>query len=305
MVCALTGLHGRAHADKNDFTLDRLIGRPSMMGATNDPNGNIPLQTQYRSLMSEMGVVMAPRLLSPADSLGLSGFSMTFDTSFTSINDKADYWQKGVQQVSGSFLPTVSVTARKGLWAFFPGFEFGAGLTYLVDSSIYGLNAYVKFAIQEGFHGWILPSIAVRAAVTRLVGTQQVGMTIVSTDATISKSFGLAGTVKLDPYLGANLLVNIIRGEVIDTTPDIDAYRQGPGSTDLNSNTVFPTQDNILRWRLFAGFRLVYAFAVFGAEFSWAFCNDTAMSCGQTSATRITDRSDGQAQISLTAGFTF
>jgi len=301
-ICAAAA---SARADQNDLTLERLVGRPANPGDFVDVQGNFPLQSAYRSLMSELGVVMAPRLLSPADTLGYSGFAFSFDSSFTSINNRADYWQRGVRDVSSSFLPTVSVTARKGLWAPWPSFELGAGFTHLVHSSIFAVNAYAKFGIHEGFHGWAVPSIALRAAVSRILGTRQVDMTVVSTDLSVSKSFGLGGTLKLDPYLGANLLVTIVRGEVIDTTPDVDAFRQGGMSVDLNSNTVFPTQDNILRWRLFFGLRFVYSIVAIGAEFSWAFCNDRAIDCGKDDPNKIVDRSDGQAQLSLTAGLTF
>jgi len=297
-------LASSAHADRNDLTLERLIGPPSSPGAVNDVT-SIPLQSAYRSLVSELGVVMAPRLLTPADTLGYSGFAFTFDSTHTSINDKADYWQKGVRNVSGNFLSTVSVTARKGLWAPFPSFEIGAGLTYLVDSSIYALNAYAKFGIQEGYHGWILPSIAVRGSVARLLGTNQIDMTVISTDLTISKSFGIAGSFKLDPYIGANLLINIVRSQVIDSTPNIDAYKQGGMGLDLNSNTVFPNQDSILRWRLFVGLRWVWSIVSITGEFAWAFCNDTATNCRGDGGTKIFDRSDGQATISVGAGLQF
>jgi hypothetical protein len=294
-----------AHADRNDFTLERLIGPPSLPGAFNDPAGNIPLLSQYRSLMSEMGVVLAPKFLDRADTLGWSGFNLSFDTTFTAISNKADYWRRGVRDVSSSFLPTVTMMARKGLWAPLPSFEIGAGLSHLVGSSILALQAYAKFAVHEGFHGHPIPSIALRAAVSRPMGTAQVDMTIVSTDLSLSKSFGLAGTLRLEPYLGANLLITIVRSQVIDTTPAVDAYRQGPMSVDLNSNTTFPDQDPILRWRLFTGLRLVYSILAITAEFAYTLCNDTGLDCQRDNPMRLTDRSDGQAQLSFSAGLIF
>lgn len=294
---------GSARADRNDLTLERLTGRPSAPGAFNDPS--IQTQSAYRSLMSELGVVMAPSLLTPADSLGWSGFQFDVESRFTEISDQADFWKKGVENVSGGFLPTISVMARKGIWAPAPSFEIGAGGTTLLDSGIYALQAYAKLGIHEGFHGWAMPSVALRAAVSRLVGTTQVDMTVVSTDVTLSKSFGVAGALQLDPYLGGNLLVDIVRSQVIDTTPDVDAYKQFPTTIDLNSNTTFPTQDDILRWRLFFGIRMVYSVLSLDAEFSWAFCNDTANSCGKDDPTKIVDRSGGQAQLTIAAGLVF
>lgn len=304
-ILALVGLAQVARADRNDLTLERLIGPPKSPGAFNDPD--IATQSAYRSLMSELSVVMAPTLLSPADSLGWSGFQFDVSSSFTQISNQADYWKKGVDDVSGSWLSTVSVLARKGIWAPLPSFELGAGGTTLANSGIFALQAYAKLALHEGFHGWALPSIAARAAVSRLVGTTQVDMTVISTDLTVSKSFGIAGTVRLDPYLGANLLVSIVRSQVIDTTPGIDAYKQFPATVDLNSNATFPDAagDNILRWRMFAGFRLVYSVLSLSGEFSYAFCNDTANSCGKDDLTKLMDRSSGQAQLTIGAGVIF
>jgi hypothetical protein len=302
---AFVGFAQSARADRNDLTLERLLGPPKTPGAFNDPD--LATQTEYRSLMSELGVVMAPTLLSPADSLGWSGFQFDLASSFTQISNQSDYWKKGVADVSSSWLSTVSVLARKGIWAPLPSFEIGAGGTALTDSGIFALQAYAKLALHEGYHGWAMPSMALRAAVSRLVGTTQVDMTVISTDATLSKSFGLGGTMRLDPYLGANLLVTIVRSQVIDTTPNIDAYKQYPSTVDLNSNTTFPDAagDNILRWRMFAGFRLVYSVVSLSAEFSYAFCNDTANSCGKNDLTKLMDRSNGQVQLSLAGGLIF
>src|SRR5262245_49201070 len=109
LALMLVGLRGQARAERNDLTLERLIGPPPLPGALNDPNGNIPLLSSFRSLMSELAVVMAPKFLSPSDTLGYSGFHLSFDSTFTSISNHADFWKKGVKEVSGGFLPTLTV----------------------------------------------------------------------------------------------------------------------------------------------------------------------------------------------------
>lgn len=300
---AVAVLPARAHADRNDLTLERIVGMPTGTGF-NDPSDPVK-QTMYKSLMSELALVMAPRMLAPADTLGYSGFQLMFETSFTQISNHADFWQQGVQNVSGGFLSTVSVMARKGIWLPLPGFEIGAGATKLIDSSMYAVQGYAKLALHEGFHDWALPSFAVTGAVSHLLGSPEVDLTTVDIHATVSKSFGIGGTVTLDPYVGAGTLLSFVRGEVIDTTPNVDAFRDGPSSTDVNNNTTFPDPDTIVRWRIFAGFRLVYAFLTFTADFAYTFCNDTAGDCNKMDPTRVTDRSGGQAQINFAGGFTF
>ena len=60
---------------------------------------------------------------------------------------------------------------RKGLWLPLPAFEFGAGALSILGSHMYALQGYAKMALQEGFHGWWLPSFAVRGAASQLLGT--------------------------------------------------------------------------------------------------------------------------------------
>jgi hypothetical protein len=305
-LCAVAVAVGSvdARGDRNDLTLERIIGMPTVPGMFNDPSDPVR-QTQYKSLMSELSVVMSPRALAPSDTLGYSGFQLAFETSFTQITNTADYWQKGVENVSSSFLPTISVMARKGIWLPLPGFEIGAGATKLMDSSMYAVQGYAKLALHEGFHDWAIPSLAVRGAVSRVLGTSQVDLTVLSLDASVSKSFGIAGTVTLDPYLGAGTLLSFVRGQVIDTTPNVDAYRQGAGSNDVNANTTFPDPDTIVRWRLFGGFRLLYAFLAFTGEFAYTFCNDSAGNCGKVDMIKVTDRSGGQVQINFSGSLVF
>jgi hypothetical protein len=289
-----------ARADDNDLTLERIIGPPAKGAMYNDPT--LAEQTMYRSLMSELSLVMAPTVLTPADSLGYSGFQLSLESSFTQITSGADYWQKGVEHVSGNFLPTLTVMARKGLWLPLPGFELGAGATKLFGSGMYAVQAYAKFALHEGFHDWALPSFALRGAVSHLLGASEVDLTTVAIDATLSKSFGLAGTATLDPYLGAGTLLSFVHSQVIDTTPDVDAAKN---NIDLNFNTTFPDPDMIVRWRIYAGFRLLYAFLALTGEFTYTFCNNTAMNCTQDDPTKIVDRSNGQAQINFSGSFVF
>jgi hypothetical protein len=154
---------GAALADRNDLTLENLIGRPSVPGMFNDPT-DVGRQTLYKSLMSELGVVMAPHLLSPADTLGFYGFQLSFDARFTQITNSADYWQRGVESVSSSWLSTVSVLARKGVWMPLPSIEVGAGGTKLIASNLYALEAYVKVAIHEGYHSLPIQQAAIHVA---------------------------------------------------------------------------------------------------------------------------------------------
>ena len=257
-----------ATADDNDFVMSRL-GVPVTDGSGQviDVVGD---NRRYRSLMSEFGVAMAPRLIEPADTLGFGGFQFAADIAFTSISSGEDYWDV-LERPSDGFLNTVGFFARKGIWLPLPSFEIGAGAVHLLDSELWAAQAYAKFAVHEGYHDLPLPSLAVRGGVSRVMGSEQIDLTVASIDIVASKSFGLGGVVNLTPYGGWNLLIIVPRSEVIDKTPNIDVLEQPEDST---MNFVFSDQDNIYRNRFFGGVKLKYY------VFTVAFEANLAMSGG-------------------------
>jgi hypothetical protein len=282
-------------------------------------------ETRFRSLMSELGVVVAPRLQTPADTLGFAGFQFSAEIGMTKISKDASFWN-GVAAVDplnpnaarpDPYITTVGGYARKGLWFPLPAFEFGAGAMNIVGSSMFALQGYAKLALQEGFHGWALPSLAVRGSASHLTGTDQVDLTVTGVDVVISKAFSIAGTARIEPFGGWNLLLIDARSGVIDATPSCDAYqlRQGavaPGPycapmqagtwDDLNANFTFPDQDLITRHRLFVGFKLKLSVLFMAAQY------ELALRGRSRDAMKINGARDASAQqqgFSLSAGFDF
>jgi hypothetical protein len=304
-----------AVADDNDLVLSRL-------GLTTADDGNIPMGTvipdnrRFRALASELGVALAPRFAGPADSLGFSGFNFSADTSFTTIDSGADYWcatekssacTPGAVKGSGA-LTTVGLFVRKGIWLPLPSFEFGAGALHLLSSRMWAAQAYAKFAVHEGFHDWPIPSLAVRGAASRLMGSPELDLTVASLDVSASKSFGIGGVANLSPYLGWNVLWIVPRSEVIDKTPNIDAFTE---PTDVTSNFVFEDQDTVLRQRLFGGLKVkYYVFALTleaGYTLSGSSVDDrsgTDADCASVPAT-MKDRCDAADSAPGQASYTF
>ena len=257
-VLTVVGLTHAAHADKNDLVLSRL-GQPN-----STMTDVVPFNQDFRSLVSELGVVIAPKLLSPADTLGYSGFQFSAELSYNTINSDARYWCateessacSGAGATKGSdHIDTFSVFARKGIWLPLPSFEVGAGASQVLGSTMWAGQIYGKFALHEGFHDWPIPSVAARGAASRLFGSEQLDLTVASFDISVSKSIGVQGTVNLEPYAGWNYLWIIPRSEVIDKTANVDAFAD---PNDLRNNFVFPDQDNITRQRLFGGVKVKY-----------------------------------------------
>ena len=77
---------GRARAGDNDLVLSRL-GSINAGGDDVIPNNQL-----FRSLVSELGVVLAPKFLSPSDTMGYSGFQFSAELAHNSIHNGASYW---------------------------------------------------------------------------------------------------------------------------------------------------------------------------------------------------------------------
>jgi hypothetical protein len=250
-----------ARAGSNDLVLSRL-GQL----VTGDAGDQVVPDTEaFRSLASELGVVFAPRLSAPADTLGYGGFEFAADLSFTTINSGESYWrarQGYTTDPTGrhgpGVMPTVGIGLRKGIGFPLP-LELHVGAVHLIESSMWGAQSSLKIAIYEGFHERPLPSLAVRVGGSRLMGTDQIDLTTGSVDVSLSKSIGVSGAVNLQPYGGWNGLFIVPSSGVLDKTPHVDSR----SADDANMRFSFRTQDPIVRNRLFAGLKLRhYVFAL-------------------------------------------
>lgn len=298
-----------AHADANDLVLARLASR------TVDGSGNLtavtPDNTAFRSLASELGVVLAPQLLTPADTIGFGGFQFTLDATTTTTDPNGAYWRalEGSKDPAGSTtgpygpssMSTLGFWVRKGLWFPVPSFEFGVGAVHLGQSSTWAGQFYAKVSLVEGFHDLPLPSLSVRGGVSRLMTQRELDLTVASIDVTVSKHVGVGGTWRFDPYLGYNVLVIIPRSEVIDPTPNVDSNLPG-NEADGQLNFVFHDQTNIDRSRVFVGAKLQYYVLQLTLEADFA-------SAGSTDDDRMNvmakDTAKSQRTLGLTAGLDF
>jgi hypothetical protein len=278
---------------------------------------------KFRSLMSELGVVIAPRLQTPADTLGFAGFQFSAELGTTKISRDRAFWD-GVEGVNptnpsaarpDSYLTTVGGFVRKGMWLPLPAFELGAGAVNVLGSSLFALQGYAKLALQEGFHGWALPSVAVRLSASQLLGTDQVDLTVVGFDVVISKAFSVAGTARFEPFGGWNYMLIDARSGVIDATPGCDAYAlehaatppspacgQAGTANDTLANFTFPHQDLITRQRFFAGFKLKLSIVFLAAEYDLI---PAGHSRDDKQADGARDESQQQQSFSLSTGFDF
>jgi hypothetical protein len=282
---------------------------------------------RFRSLMSELGVVLAPRLLVPAETLGYAGFQVSGEVGMTTISADQPYWD-GVESVSPAnpsqrrpdgWLTTVGMFVRKGLWLPLPAVELGGGVMHLLDSQLLSWQGYAKLGIHEGFHDWPLPSLAVRGSLGYVTGTDQVRLHLTSLDVILSKTLGVARTSRLEPFAGWSFLLIHVRGQRLDATPSCDAHlvrtagaevplgdycaeAQRGTPNDALANFVFPEQDAIVRHRFFGGAKLKFATVFLSAQYE-------ITPAGRTRDTRkpngARDGSNKQESVSLSGGFDF
>jgi hypothetical protein len=308
---------GAAAADVNDLILGRLTNRV-------DADTIVPQNAELRALSSQLGVVLAPHLLTPADTIGFGGFQLTVDYAATTIDADAAYWRarSGSPDPAGGgstahgpdTLGTFGFFVRKGMWFPVPSFEIGAGAVHLVESRIWTGQLYAKLALHEGYAGLLLPSLAVRGGVSRMMQQRELDLTIASIDVTMSKHFGMGGTWRFDPFAGWNVLMIVPRSEVIDPTPNIDPL-DPMTAADRDLSFVFNDQDNIYRNRFFFGAKFQYYVFQLTLEASFALAgssvddisgaSDRCMAVSNTTFCDAEDAAAAQRTLSLSAGLDF
>ncbi len=311
-----------AAADPNDLVLSRLGTR--IMNSAGQVDQVVGENLELRALASQLGVVLAPHLLTPADTLGFGGFQFDLDLSQTSIDSKAAYWRAraGSPDPAGTggvahgpdVLRTVGFFVRKGMWFPVPSFEVGAGAVHLVGSRTWTGQLYAKVGLHEGYHDLPIPSLAVRGAVSRMMNQRELDLTVASLDVTASYHLGVGGTWRLDPFIGWNLLMIIPRSEVVDPTPNIDPLAPG-NEKDAALNFVFKDQSTIYRNRILVGAKFQYYVVQLTLEAQFALAGSsvddrpgTTDACQPMSTTTACDAKDtaaAQTTVSLSAGVDF
>jgi hypothetical protein len=275
LAMSLAALPATALANPYDISL-RGLGRPpsDCRNATNCADDKAVVR--YRSLANELAAAMAPRMLAPAETLGMSGFEISLATAHTPISSDADYWQgqpgapvfEGVSRkrnVPDQFW-TPTVHLRKGLPL---SSEIGVQGSYLAFSEMFMLGGEFKLALHESFSRWI-PSLASRIAVSRLFGASDLDIICGEVDGVLSLPFGVGGMAQITPYVGGGLLFVDVSSQVIDSTPYLvtdDADQRGGGTGSLYTFPRLEWQDNGHQ-RAFVGMRFIVAFIEILAEWN-------------------------------------
>jgi len=255
---------GAARAGDNDLELWRLghpdpltctrcDGKPGDVGEPGDANA----QPRFHRLASTLGLAFAPPFEETAGTLGQAGFEVGVSSSEAFLKMSPDAWPTRAA-APPSVLTLPAVTARKGLGG---SFELGFAVSWLAGSQMMAVSAELRWALLDGVA--FAPDLAVRGWATRVIGTQDLDLALGGVDAQVSKSFGVAGMLKLQPYLRGGLAMVNAQSAVVNFKPSVVNPANPTAQDGVFHNINF--QDNrFLRAAL--GFRMVAGVVVLGAE---------------------------------------
>jgi len=300
LILALLFALPTAHADEMDVTLARLRLQED---ATTVPGTACPVgggvwcrdDDAWTALISQLGTVLAPPVISPARTTGFRGFYLGIETTVTGIDEDSDYWARGTEGDSMSIdrnrfvdssMAWTRLSFRKGL-PF--GIELGGSVGRLFSTGLWAWGAEAKISLFEGFReglpGWI-PDISVRGAVTTTTGDREFSLTTAGFDIVLSKPLVLARTVVLSPFLGPQLYWIAADSELVDLTPDRNAFDEcmpetGPpelgdegtvrctgSSQDFANNQLFPSI-RAFRARMVVGVQFQYDVFTVAGSIQW------------------------------------
>lgn len=251
-----------ASAQRMDLSLSRLR-IPAVAGsATCDTNaaGYPRMWCQddqaWQRLATEFTGGLLPPLLTPARTRGPRSFYVGIEGFITGIssgvNTGGSVWRRGTEGADGAMLPEDPASAgnrfpdsvlgwtRINIRKALPfGFDLGTNIGYLANTSYWTLGLEIRWAILEGWQSrdWWVPDIAVRGAVQTLVGDAEFNATTVAVDLTISNSIIIGDEFELSPYIAGQLAWAFADTELVDLTPETDAFSMCDPSWDPDDMT--------------------------------------------------------------------
>jgi hypothetical protein len=162
---------------------------------------------RFARLTAELALAFTAPLLTPASTTGMSGFEFDVESSYVQVHPTVtgpgtpfygarDQWATRSMRPHELYLPGFHV--RKAL-PF--SLELGARGMYLSQSSIFGGQLELKWALNEGFD--VLPDVGVRLAYTQVFGQRDLNLHATDADFLVSKRFGVNAVVSLTPYAAA------------------------------------------------------------------------------------------------------
>lgn len=210
----------------------------------------LPNNVAFANMVAELGFALAPTAFTPARTTGIGGFSISLEASYTRISahrttqnadgSQTPFWQLGtrgaqdpntksfanINNTPDSLIQVYALKARKGLPL---GFEIGASLGYVSNTTLWVGGGDLRWSLLEGFREGalgLMPDVSVGGGVRTVSGTSKFYLTTAAFDVKLSKPIPLADSAQLIPSVGYQRLVIFGDSNVVDSTPNVDALQQ-------------------------------------------------------------------------------
>jgi hypothetical protein len=158
--------------------------------ANNIDNLGALLQDEFRLFSEDLGSALSYKPITPAEPTGVTGFDLGIEVTSTEMKNSQLWAQATGSSLDSMILPKLHI--HKGL-----PFDIDVGAFYsavpTTNIKLYG--GELRYAILDG--GMAVPAIAIRGAMSKLSGVDQLDLSTSSLDISISKGFAM-----FTPYAG-------------------------------------------------------------------------------------------------------
>jgi hypothetical protein len=149
-------------------------------------------QGEFRQLSEDLGAALSYKGLVPAEALGITGFDLGLAVTGTQL-EHTDVWRRASNGDSvPATLPVPTLRLVKGLPL---NIDVGVAFSTVPGTNLRYIGGELRWAILPG--GTATPAVAVRGALTRLSGVDQLDFDTRSLDLSVSKGFAM-----FTPYAG-------------------------------------------------------------------------------------------------------
>ena len=185
-------------------------------------------QSEFRLLSEDLGSALSYKPVTPAEPLGITGFDLGLVVTSTDISKSSAALAKASgnsSAISTLIIPKLHVA--KGL-PF--GIDVAAFVSAIPATNIKLVGGELRYAIMSG--GVALPAVAIRGAMTKLSGVDQLSFDTKSLDLSISKGFAM-----FTPYAGVGQVWVNSSASVAGTDGVLDqSFTQGKVFVGANLN---------------------------------------------------------------------
>ncbi len=165
---------------------------PAMVLAADISTVNALTQSEFRSLSEDLGAALSYKPMIPSEPLGITGFDIGVAATGTRLKNSSLLSKASGNDSVSSTLYVPSLRAHKGL-----PFDIDIGVNYTTvpSSNLKLYGGELRWAVLAG--STVSPAVAIRAAISKLNGVDQLAFDTTSLDISVSK-----GVLNLTPYAG-------------------------------------------------------------------------------------------------------